>query len=191
MNPRIAPTAVGVLLLLGVLTACSGPSVAAPSPSPVATTAAPEVSAEPTTTPEPDAEPAALTCEAMISPGTVTALTDAGWTAEAKDFVIGDITISADRGLLCFWADYAVASDHGQLYGWAAMAAAEATEAQTALLSSGWRREDSDAGIVLTEDPQYSMGTDDDGYGMTYLFGDGWVKFSDTKQGLLLIDWAG
>jgi hypothetical protein len=34
------------------------------------------------------------------------------------------------------------------------------------------------------------MGTDEDGYGMTYLFGDGWVTLSDTKQGLLLVTWT-
>ena len=59
------------------------------------------------------------------------------------------------------------------------------------MIESGWRREDGADGIYITEDPQYAMGTDDDGYGMTYLFGDGWVKFADTRQSLLLIDWQG
>lgn len=191
MIPRISSAAVGALILLAVLTACAGPAERDPVASPPPAAQTPQTSAEPATTPEPEDADTALTCEGMISPGTVTALTDAGWSAEAKDFVIGDVTVPADRGLLCFWADYAVASDHGQLYGWAALDATETAEAQSALLASGWRREDASAGVYITEDPQYSMGTDDDGYGMTYLFGDGWVKFADTKQGLLLVEWAG
>ena len=35
------------------------------------------------------------------------------------------------------------------------------------------------------------MTTDAEGYGITYLFGDGWVTFSDTRQGLLLIQRPG
>ncbi len=27
-----------------------------------------------------------------------------------------------------------------------------------------------------------------DGYGLTYLFGDGWVKLADTRQSLILVD---
>lgn len=35
------------------------------------------------------------------------------------------------------------------------------------------------------------METDGEGYGMTYLFGDGWVKVADTKQGLVLVEGNG
>jgi hypothetical protein len=189
MIPRITSAAAATLLLLVALTACAGPSSPAPSASPQATDPGPQASVEPVATPEPTAPSTELTCESMISAGTVDALTDAGWTAQPKDFVIGDITMT--DGLLCFWADYEVASDHGQLYGWSAMSASDAADAQITLLASGWTREDSAEGIYITEDPQYSMGTDDAGYGMTYLFGDGWVKFADTKQGLILIEWAG
>lgn len=188
MIPRIT-SAAATLLLIVALTACAGPSTLGPSASPPATGPDPQASVEPAATPEPTAAATELTCDSMISPGTVDALTDAGWTAQPKDFVIGDIAMT--EGLLCFWADYDVASDHGQLYGWSAMSAADAADAQISLLASGWTREDSEEGIYITEDPQYSMGTDDAGYGMTYLFGDGWVKFADTKQGLILIDWAG
>nr|WP_236571180.1 hypothetical protein [Microbacterium hydrocarbonoxydans] len=125
----------------------------------------------------------------MISEGTVEALTDLGWTFEEKDFVIGDVTMS--DGLLCFWADYSVASDHGQLYGWSEITPEDAARAQSSLLSQGWTRDDGPEGIYITEDPQFSMGTDEAGYGMTYLFGDGWVKVADTREGLILIDWAG
>lgn len=124
----------------------------------------------------------------MISPGTVEALTDAGWTAKPKEFVVGDVELT--DGLLCFWADYSVGSDHGQLYGWAEITAEQAEKAQEALAAGGWRREESAEGTYVTEDPQYAMGTDEEGYGMTYLFDDGWVKLADTKQSLILIEWG-
>jgi hypothetical protein len=125
----------------------------------------------------------------MISAGTVQALTDAGWTAQPKEFVVGGVPLA--DGLLCFWADYTVGSDHGQLYGWAALSADDAAAAQAGLLAEGWRREDGDGGVYITEEPQFAMGTDADGYGMTYLFGDGWLRFADTRQGLILVEWTG
>jgi hypothetical protein len=188
MIPRITSAAVGAALLLLVLAACSTPGQAAPTPRPTASAFSPEPSTEPATTPTPAAPASELTCESMISTGTVDALTTAGWTAEHKEFVIGEVTLA--EGLLCFWADYAVASDHGQLYGWSAISPTDAAATQADLIASGWKREDAPEGIYITEDPQYSMGTDDEGYGMTYLFGDGWVKFADTKQGLILIEWT-
>ncbi|WP_314422087.1 hypothetical protein [uncultured Microbacterium sp.] len=190
MTPRIASALSGILLGVVALTGCSvaapEPDSASPAPRPSATT-----SAEPVTSPSPSpsASPALPTCDAMISEGTVEAFTDLGWTFEEKEFVIGDVTMS--EGLLCFWADYSVASDHGQLYGWSEITPEDATRAQSSLLSQGWTREDGPEGIYITEDPQFSMGTDEAGYGMTYLFGDGWVKVADTREGLILIDWAG
>ena len=121
--------------------------------------------------------------------GTVDALSAAGWTAQQKDFVIGDVALP--EGMLCFWGDYNVGSDHGQLYGWSKISSEDAVQAQSALLAAGWTREDGPEGTYITEDPQFSMGIDEDGYGMTYLFNDGWVKLADTRQGLVLIDWTG
>lgn len=187
MNPRI-PAALTGLLLIAALTACSGAPAADPTPTPDATTPAAEPPVEPVATQEPvDTE--APTCETIITAGTVDALTEIGWTPERKDFVIGDVALP--DGMLCFWADYSVATDHGQLYGWAAISADEATKAQTSLLASGWIRENAPEGSYFTEDPRFSLSVDEQGYGMTYLFGDGWVKLSDTKQGLILVDWAG
>ena len=37
--------------------------------------------------------------------------------------------------------------------------------------------------------PGTAIATDDEGYGMTYLFTPGQVTVADTKQGLLLIEW--
>ncbi|WP_407358321.1 hypothetical protein LTA6_003419 [Microbacterium sp. LTA6] len=190
MIPRISTAAASALLLALVLTACAGaPTDTGTTPTPKASEPAAEASAEPVTTPTPAATSAAPTCETMVSQGTVEALTDEGWTAGVKEFNIGGVPLP--QGLLCFWADYTVASDHGQLYGWSQISASDADKAQAALLADGWQREDSSEGVYITEDAEHSMGTDEDGYGMTYLFGDGWVKFADTRQGLILIEWAG
>jgi len=189
MNPRIPAAALAALLLAAALTACSGPPSAEPTPKDTAAGPKPEASVEPVQTEAPDPSDADLSCETIITAGTVDALTELGWTPKRQDFVIGDIALP--DGMLCFWADYTIATDHGQLYGWAAISSDDAATAQASLLESGWIRENGPEGSYFTEDPQFSLGTDEEGYGMTYLFGDGWVKLSDTKQGLILIDWAG
>lgn len=189
MTPRITSAAVAALLLALSLVACSGAPEEAATPTPKAPKPSPAASVQPVQTQAPVTPSAEPACDTIVSTGTVKALTDAGWSFKEKEFVIGDLTLA--DGLLCFWADYSVASDHGQLYGWSEISAEDAAKAQSALLSSGWRREDGPEGVYITEDPQYAMGTDEDGYGMTYLFGDGWVKFADTRQSLILIEWAG
>lgn len=186
MNPRIMSAAAGVLLFVAALSACAAPEPG-PSPTPDAGDTRPSQPPVPPSSPTSPAAEEELTCESMISDGTVTALADAGWTAETKEFVAGGVELT--EGLLCFWADYSVGSDHGQLYGWSAIDDADAATAQAALLAEGWKREDGPDGVYFTEDAQYAMGTDEDGYGMTYLFGDGWVRLADTRQGLILIEW--
>ena len=186
MNPRIMSAAAGVLLLVAALSACAAPEPG-PSSTPDAGDTRPSQSPAPPSSPTTPAAEEELTCESMISDGTVTELADAGWTAETKEFVAGGVELT--EGLLCFWADYSVGSDHGQLYGWSAIDGADAATAQAALLAEGWKREDGPDGVYFTEDAQYAMGTDEDGYGMTYLFGDGWVRLADTRQGLILIEW--
>ena len=186
MNSRIMSAAAGVLLLAAALSACSAPDPR-PSSTPEAVDPRPTETTAPVSSPTPEAPETELTCESMISAGTVSALAEAGWTAETKEFVAGGVELT--EGLLCFWADYTVGSDHGQLYGWSAIDDADAASAQSALLAEGWKREDGADGVYFTEDPRYAMGTDDDGYGMTYLFGDGWVRLADTRQGLILIEW--
>lgn len=187
MTRRIISAAAAVIVCVA-LTGCAAPTEP-PAPTPSASKTPTHAAIDPVATPEPSAPPAEISCESMISAGTVEALSDAGWTSEPKEFVIGDVELT--EGLLCFWADYSVGSDHGQLYGWSPITEEDAAAAQTALVASGWRREQGPEGVYFTENPQYSMGTDDEGYGMTYLFGDGWVKLADTKQGLILIEWIG
>ena len=186
---RFSAAALAAAAVIMMLSGCAPDPAPSPTPPP-STAPAPiaDASPTPTTTPvtTPAQEPA---CDTIISDGTVAALTDAGWSHEERDFQIGDITL--DEGLLCLWADYSVVSDHGQLYGWSRITPDEAAAAQSWLLGQGWIRESGSAGTYITEDPQFSLGTDDEGYGTTYLFGDGWVALSDTKQGLILIEGAG
>ncbi|MBP3978192.1 hypothetical protein [Microbacterium sp. BLY] len=178
MNLRRLAALIGLVMIAAILTACADDAGRTPpSPEPTAS------SGEASTGSPSDAE---LTCDSMISDGTVAALTDAGWTAETRDFIIGDVELS--DGLLCFWADFTVPSDHGQMYGWSPLDESDAERAQKSLEQEGWRSEEGPEGVYVTEDPQFAMSTDEDGYGMTYLFGDGWVKVADTKQGLLLVE---
>jgi len=185
------PLAVCALLAALSLTACSGGSpspTTSPPPTTDSTTQTPRATVttgpiEQTPTPS-TGEP--LTCEDMISAATVDALTSQGWTFKEQELRVGEIPV--DGGLLCSWADYTTASDHGQMYGWGPISEQLARTAESALERDGWLRSSEDGNTYLTEDPAYAIAKDDDGFGMTYEFGDGWVKFADTKQGLLLIE---
>jgi hypothetical protein len=101
-------------------------------------------------------------------------------------FRIGERTI--DDGISCIWGDYSVASDNVQIFGWAPISEADADSARTELLAAGWRAVDDPSGDYITEDPNTAVSTDDQGYGLTYEFGDGWVIMADTKQSLVLIE---
>ena len=172
--------------LVGV-TACSG------TPSPTPTTSRAEgkpASSSPTPSPDatdvPAASPRALSCETLIPADTVAALHKQGWSAVQRDFAFGPAPVPG--GIACLWADPTTASDHGLLYGWAPISGADAVAREAELVSEGWIREDSDRGVYITADPRTALSKDAEGYGMTYLFGRGWVSVSDTKQGLILID---
>ncbi|MGW8484033.1 hypothetical protein ACWGJP_12955 [Microbacterium sp. NPDC055903] len=187
MIPRIPLAAASTLVLVLALASCAAPetpepTASAPAPAPTQTTA--PVSEE---TPEPEAPAEDPTCETIISEGTVSALQDLGWSAEKSDFVLIDGPL--EGGIYCAWANWEEPSDHGQFFAWAPLDASAAAQAQSTLVAEGWIREDGTEGSYLTEDPSAAFQTDEDGYGMTYLFGDGWVKFADTKQSLILIDW--
>jgi hypothetical protein len=180
----------GAVLAAGVLaaaTACSGGASPAPSATRSAATASfASPSPSPDATDVPAASPRPLNCETLIPSDTVAALHKQGWAAAQRDFVIGSATIPG--GIACLWADPTTASDHGLLYGWAPISGADAVAREAELVSEGWVREDSDRGVYITADPRTSLSKDAEGYGMTYLFGRGWVSVSDTKQGLILID---
>ena len=174
--------AVGVLTLA---TACSGITPAASPPPGTGTTApAPSPAAPPKDVPA--SAPAALSCETLIPSDTVAALQQQGWTALQREFSFGPDVLPG--GIECLWGDQSVASDHGLLYAWAPISGGDAAAREAQLVSSGWIREDGTRGVYITADPKASLSTDADGYGMTYLFGPGWVMLSDTKQGLILIN---
>ncbi|WP_438352670.1 hypothetical protein [Microbacterium sp. CJ88] len=183
--PRAAAT-LALVVSAVLLTACSGGAAPAPTTSDAAP-AAPVTSA-PTPTPTQSTVPAAVpTCDTLISTSTVTTLKGYGWTAKSEPMRIGATVF--DKGIQCTWGDYTIATDHVQIYGWAPISADDARAAQQELVQTGWRREESPEGVYVTESQTTAISPDAQGYGLTYLFGDGWVKYADTKQSLLLIEW--
>ncbi|MDQ4212480.1 hypothetical protein [Microbacterium capsulatum] len=184
---RVLLPAVLAAGLIAVATACSQ-GAPAPKTPPSATSTA-EANGSGTPSASPAAKPAAsngpLTCDTLITPDTVAALKKQGWAAKQREFSFGPNVLPG--GLQCIWADQTQASDHGLLYGWAPISASDAQGREAQLVAEGWIREDNARGVYITADPRYSLSKDDQGYGMTYLFSDGWVTVSDTKQGLVLI----
>jgi hypothetical protein len=184
---RTRPVGAAVLVAATLLlaTACAGTTGAAPdagTPTPNGTSPSPTPLVSPTETAA--AEP---TCETIIPTSIVEDLESVGWTVRAEQFRVGDITI--EQGIQCVWGDFTVATDHVQIYGWAPISEDDANDAQNQLVSLGWRTEEAPEGVIVTESADTTVATDGEGYGLTYLFGDGWVKYADTKQGLLLVVW--
>lgn len=191
---RGAPTrwvavAAGALVLTGCAPSTTVDDAgAASATAPAIQATAPAV---PTDQPTTDAQtPDPLSCEALLPATMVESLTARGWSSVAAPFYIDSTELPG--GISCTWGELGTTSTNVvQLYGWAPIEHAEAARLEAELLAEtrggGWRKETSDQGTYVTaQDP--SQGTvDSDGYGLTYLFGDGWVTFSDTKQGLLLI----
>ena len=137
----------------------------------------PEAAAVIAASPEVDLEEP--TCETIISPTTVEDFESLGWTSLSDKFLVGSFEIP--DGVQCIWGDFSTATDHVQLFGWAPIAADQAEKAEAELVGQGWRREESPEGVYITESPETAVSVDEDGYGLTYLFGDGWVKYADTK----------
>ena len=192
MITRTARLCTALVLALSVSLA-TGCAATTPPPEPETSTGAeatPSVpatdpSAEPTENAAPAEDP---TCETLIADTTVADFQSVGWTARVDPFYVGELEIP--EGLRCVWADFeGQAGDHVQIFGWAPIEADAAADAETALVESGWSRENAPEGVYVTESPETSIATDVNGYGMTYLFGDGWVTLADTKQGLVLIEW--
>jgi len=178
----LAPLGVALGVLAATTACSSGPRPAPATSNPAVP--APSPSTAPADTPA--AAPGTLSCETLIPSDTVAALQKQGWSAMQREFRFGPNIVPG--GIECLWADQSVASDHGLLYGWAPLSGSDAAAREAQLVASGWTREESDRGVYITADPKASLSKDADGYGMTYLFGPGWVTLSDTKQGLVLID---
>lgn len=195
MSPRtsrsaaVSIAAASIVAGLTVLTACAAP---APAPSASAPTASSNAES-PTPTPDTaagDAPAADPTCDTIISQTTVDQFASLSVTFEQEEMRIAGEPV--DGGIQCMWANFeGPATDHVIIFGWAPMSEKDAIVAEDALETEGWIRDETDEGTYLSENPDIVLSPDDDGFGMTYLFGDGWVKLADTKQGLLLVDWAG
>lgn len=187
-SPRILGTAVILALSALVMSACASSGSPGPDQTTNATTPAP---AAPESTPTPEPEPAASadpTCETLIGETVVANFQSVGWTVRAQPFYIGSFEV--EGGLYCVWTDFeSAAGDHGQMFGWAEISEEDAAAVQEELVGQGWLREEAPEGVYITESPETAIAADENGYGMTYLFSDGTVKFSDTKQGILLIEW--
>ncbi|WP_060915159.1 hypothetical protein [Microbacterium oleivorans] len=135
----------------------------------------------------PTIDPEDVTCENMLSSETVDTFTATGWTVREDPFVILDLELP--QGTSCTWGDFtSPTNDDLVLFGWSPISDADASATRTALEAEGWLLEDDSRGVLVTEDPASALRVDDEGYGMTYLFREGWVEVSDTKQGLDLID---
>ena len=181
-----------VLALAASLAAVSGCAATAPEAAPTATTA--PSAAAPSATPEPEAtsDTAAAasedpTCETIISPAVVSDFEALGWTNFEDAFTVGTVTVQVPEGVQCTWGDLSASAEDVQQFGGALITAAQAKTAEQDLVAEGWRTEDATEGVYVTESADTAVATDDEGYGRTYLFGDGWVKYADTKQSLLLV----
>ncbi|GGD80135.1 hypothetical protein [Microbacterium murale] len=183
-----ALAAVTIALTLSACSTAAAEPESTPTSKPTKTTT-PSPEPTPTSTPTPEPEEtagAAPTCETIIAPSTIAALTEHGWTYREHEFRFGDHVV--DGGIQCVWGDYTVPSDHVQVFGWAPVDQAASSAGQQKLLDDGWQRADSDGHVYITENPETAMSPDQDGFGMTYEFGDGWVKVADTRRGLVLVE---
>ncbi|SIR47982.1 hypothetical protein [Microbacterium sp. RURRCA19A] len=175
------------LLSALALTACA-PTAAAPASPSAAPTG--DDAASPATSPTvaPDAETADPTCETIILSSTAADFESIGWKAQSEPFRVGATEVP--DGILCKWSDGSATAGTVQMFGWAPIDATAAEKAENDLVDSGWKREEGTGDeVYITENPDWLAGRGADGYGITYLFGDGWVKVADTKQSLVLIDW--
>ncbi|MCC4249383.1 MULTISPECIES: hypothetical protein [Microbacterium] len=187
MRRRVAAATTAALLVAAVLSACAPNAAPQPAPTAAPTEAAPAETPEPTPTeiPADDADP---TCETIIPRTTAADFRSIGWAPQTEVFRAGATEVP--DGILCKWSDGSATADRVQMFGWAPIEASMAEKVERELVSSGWKREEGANGeVYVTENPDWLGGRGVDGYGITYLFGDGFVKVADTKQSLVLIDW--
>ena len=185
-TPRLFGASIVLAATVLAATGCASSDGTEPgsgqSPAPVATSPTPTPS--PTSTAAPAADPQ---CDTIIPSSTVEDFDSVGWTVRAEPFRVGELEIP--EGVQCIWGDFSTATDHVQIFGWAPISEDDADEAEDQLVAMKWRVEETPEGTIVTESAETTVATDADGYGLTYLFGEGWVKYADTKQGLLLVVW--
>lgn len=151
-----------------------------------AETGAPVAGPDPTSSPEATEEPVVeLDCASILSPQSVEQFEQVGWTSKQEPFVIAE-TEQPD-GIQCMWADFTVGSGNLLLFAWAPTDDELAASLQSKLIAQGMIREEGPEGIYITEDARFAPTVDEDGYGFTYLFGDGWVTAAETRASLSFI----
>jgi len=182
MRRRHPATTAAILVGAAVLLAgCTG----TPAPKTSAAVSAPaDSSAVSPGSASGSASPAPLTCDTMIPAETVQAFKASGWSGAPGPLYVGDARVAG--GLQCTWGK-GEASSTTDIFGRGAIGAQAAADAEKQLVAQGWRRIDSPEGVYITAGKDMILNPDDEGYGMTYLFGDGWVKVASTKQGILLV----
>lgn len=184
-SPRL-PRMIVLLFASSVALAGCASTIPDPVDTTTATAEPAPAGASPTATTEPTPDAERTTCESLIPQSLVDEFGTNGWTAQEEAFRVGEITL--DEGLTCVWGDYSVATDNVQIFGWAPITASDASTVRAELIASGWQRIDDSSGEFLTESPDTVISPDEDGYGLTYQLGDGWILFADRKQSLLLIE---
>ncbi|MFK4789985.1 hypothetical protein [Microbacterium sp. ZW T5_56] len=178
---------VGVMLAAAAVLAGCAPAATVGAPA-----ATPPASSDPSATApgssEPPAEPVELTCESMLSAGLVAGYAAQGWTAVSNPLYIGSTLIP--DGMSCTWGNHAgEGNDIAQVFGYGTLTPELATQAQADLAAQGWTTEEDPSGVLVTEPRDGALITDADGYGMSYLFGEGWVRLADTREALILVVW--
>ncbi|WEG07451.1 hypothetical protein PU630_09245 [Microbacterium horticulturae] len=168
--------------LLVALTACGDDSAtsAPATPGASAPIAGSQVTPTADATDDTVGDPGTPTCEAILPAETVSAFTDAGWTSRQDPFYVGNTELS--DGLQCIWGNPEVASDDVQVYGWAPLSGDEAQQVTDELTAQGWVESEENGA-------KYFVAPDDAPMGMAYRIAGDELTVSDTKQGLLLIEW--
>lgn len=181
-----APIIVALLAAATLSLAACGPQQTSAKPS--TESAGPTVTAQPGTGETiPSQEPTTPTCENLISDTVVKQYQDVGFTAQQSQ-IYGVDALLPDS-IQCTWGDNSETSTEAVLvYGWSPIDAATAQAMQESLIAQGWTKEVDGDNVYITAGKRSPI-LDENGYGMTYLFGDGWLSYADTKQGLLLITW--
>lgn len=207
MNARIRTSLLPVLTLVAALTlaGCSASSEPEPASSADAAPADPAASTAPAPAEEAPAEPTPapaekLTCETLIPDSVTSVLAEEGWSATASQIYIGADAVK--DSLMCTWTP--ADSFGGQMYGVGVLTDEQSTKMRAELKAQGWTSEKAgeeeyfSAPVASAPKPTPSPGASASAEptpeeptgamaGMTYLFADGWVKYADTREGLLLI----
>lgn len=183
-------TALGLLTAAALLAGCGSPSGAGGASASAGASGIPSPTATPTISSGPTAEPLVTTCDNTVAPDALASFQAEGYTGQPR----GDAWLIAGTpitgGIECQWMiDHSVGTDNFILLAWGPLDTEQADTAIAALLAEGgWRREDASEGVYLTADGADMLPTTDaQGYGATYLFADGQVKYAGTKAELAII----